>query len=76
MSGEITHGWSSATTPDGSDVTPSNFNDHTPTWTAASAMAPVAPAASAGTGTGSLPRPDHAHQDSAAGCIYAYLNFR
>jgi len=25
----ITHGWTSAEAPDGSDVTPTNFNDHT-----------------------------------------------
>jgi hypothetical protein len=25
----ITHGWTSAATPDGSDVTPTNFNNHT-----------------------------------------------
>lgn len=29
MSTGITHGWTSAATPDGSDVTPTNFNNHT-----------------------------------------------
>lgn len=76
MSGELTHGWTSAATPDGSDVTPTNFNNHTVTWTAASALAPVANAPAAGTGTGSIPRPDHVHQDSAAGRITAYSLFR
>lgn len=28
MVSPITHGWTSAETPDGSDVTPTNFNDH------------------------------------------------
>lgn len=76
MSGEITHGWTSAETPDGSDVTPTNFNNHTVTYAAAADLAPVAPGASAGTDATKLPRSDHGHQDSAAGRIYAYLNFR
>lgn len=76
MSGEIGHGWTSAETPDGSDVTPTNMNDHEITWADADDLAPVAPAPSAGTADGTLPRPDHGHQDGAAGRIYAYLNFR
>lgn len=31
MTTNISHGWTSAATPDGSDVTPTNFNDHSVT---------------------------------------------
>ena len=71
----ITHGWTSAATPDSSDVTPTNMNDHTVDWAESTDLAPVAPAPAEGAST-EIPRGDHVHQDSAAGLVYAYLSFR
>lgn len=74
----VTHSKVSAVS-DGADtdlVRPSDWNaDHTIDWAEVADIAPVANAAAAGSGT-EVPRSDHAHQDSAAGRVYAYTNFR
>lgn len=74
----VTHTKVSAVS-DGADtslVRPSDWNaTHTIDWAEAADISPVANAAAEGVGT-EVPRSDHAHQDSAAGRVYAYTMFR